>query len=98
MKCAKDVTWKAVANVKGYKLDLPHLVQGCQRKDELPEVLVQVEVWVQGELVQSFAGNAMLTVDPEEQYSTKSQTKTEKCKLMKYVHQGKYSNSSRDYF
>jgi hypothetical protein len=60
---------KVLTSVKGYKLDLPHLVQGCQRKDELPEVLEQVEVLVQGGLVQSSAGNAMLIVGPEEKYS-----------------------------
>jgi len=34
----------ALVSIKGYKLDLPHLAQGCQRKDVLPEVLAQVEV------------------------------------------------------
>lgn len=33
-----------LVSIKGYKLDLPHLAQGCQRKDVLPEALAQVEV------------------------------------------------------
>jgi hypothetical protein len=44
MRYAEDLTLKAVASDKGYKLDLPHLVQGCQRKDESLEVLARVEV------------------------------------------------------
>jgi len=41
---SKQTPQMALASIKGYKLDLPHLAQGCQRKDVLPEALAQVEV------------------------------------------------------
>jgi hypothetical protein len=41
---SKQIPQMTLASIKGYKLDLPHLAQGCQRKDELPEALAQVEV------------------------------------------------------
>lgn len=41
---SKQIPQMALASIKGYKLRLPHLAQGCQRKDVLPEALAQVEV------------------------------------------------------
>ena len=41
---SKQIPQMVLVTIKGYKLDLPHPAQGCQRKDVLPEVLAQVEV------------------------------------------------------
>jgi hypothetical protein len=81
---SKHIPQMVLASIIGYKLDLPHLVQGCQRKDVLSEVLAQVEVYVQGGPGQSCAGNTMLIVSPEGKYSVLSQNKVDRHTLLAF--------------